>query len=94
MWLSNGELGEPGGTPLFGGTPCPWSQLPPFSGCLRSFRLLPSAIRLGMSFKSLPCAILVKYALKSISTPPHAGLYRSSRMATAAGLASRFGLSP
>ena len=45
-----------------------------------------------ISFISLRCGMLVKYDLKSISTTPQARLYRSSRIAMDACLASRFGL--
>jgi hypothetical protein len=90
--LYTGELGEPWGTPLFVGATCPCSQLPTFSVCLLHFRILPSALRWGLSFLSLPCGILGKEDLKSIATTPQACLYRSSRIASVACPASRFGL--
>src|SRR5262252_8539612 len=81
MLLYNGEIGEPCGTPTFVGLTWPLSYTPTFSVCLISLRRLPSAIRLAISVRSLRCGMLVKYALKSISTTPQARLYRSSRAA-------------
>jgi hypothetical protein len=92
MWLYNGEVGEPCGTPTVVGTTCPWSLTPPLSVCLISFSILPSAIRLVISQTSLRCGMLLQYDVKSLSTTPQARLYRSSRIATDACLASRFGL--
>ena len=59
MLLYNGEIGEPCGTPIFVGATSPCFQTPTFSVCLLNFSILPSAIRLVISFKSLPCGRLV-----------------------------------
>ena len=59
MLLYNGEIGDPWGTPIFVVATRPLSQMPTFSVCFINFSILPSAIRLVISFISLPCGILV-----------------------------------
>jgi hypothetical protein len=69
MLLYNGEMGEPCGTPIFVGFTCPFSQMPAFNVCLINFSILPSAIRLVISFISFPYGIPVKYDWKLFSLP-------------------------
>ena len=89
-----GEIGEPCGPPTVVGTTCPWSWTPTLSRCLISCLILPAAIRLVTSLTSVRCGMLLKDDWQSSSTTPQARVYRSSRIATAACWASRFGLSP
>src|SRR4029453_13006422 len=76
------------------GTTCPLLATPTVSVGVLSGSRLPSALRLVLSVSRVRGGILVQDAWQSLATTPQARLYRSARSASAACLASRFGLEP